>query len=248
MTAPLIGLTTRNTAHPTHGWLMVSSPKSYTKALILAGAAPVLLPPNLEPSFFPDLLNRLDGIIFTGGGDIETSRFNGQPHTKVYGVDMERDAFELGLVEAVIDTGMPFLGICRGFQVINVALGGTLYTHILDQHENALDHSYNPTLPTCHPAHQVELTPSSQLAEIFGTKTITVNSLHHQGAETIGPGLEINGHSPDGLVEVIALTGYPFGIGVQWHPEWMPEDKAQQRLFTAFRDAAADYRQNKGAR
>ena len=248
MTAPLIGLTTRHTDHPTHGWPMVSSPRSYTEALMRTRAIPVLVPLNMEPVLFPDLLSRLDGIIFTGGGDIETSRFDGQPHAKVYGVDMERDAFELELVETVIETGMPFLGICRGFEVINVALGGTLYTHILDQHESALDHSFNPSLPTSHPAHTVELSPNSHLAGIFSTKTITVNSLHHQGAETVGPGLEIDGHAPDGLVEAISLPSHPFGIGVQWHPEWMPEDETQQRLFTAFRIAAADYRQQKGDR
>jgi putative glutamine amidotransferase len=248
MTTPLIGLTTRNTDHPTHGWPMVSSPKSYTQALIRAGAVPVLLPLNITPTLLPDLLIRLDGIIFTGGGDIETSRFNGRPHTEVYGIDEERDAFELGMVEAVIKTGMPFLGICRGFQVINVALGGTLYTHILDQHEGALDHSFDPSLPTSHPSHLVELNKGSKLAEIFGTTSITVNSLHHQGAETVSPGLGVIGHSPDGLVEAIALPGHPFGIGVQWHPEWMPEDETQQKLFTAFRDAAANFRQQKGDR
>ena len=247
MTAPLIGLTTRNLPHPTHNWPMVASPKSYTQALIKTGALPVLIPLNTPPELLPDLLARLDAIIFTGGGDIQTERFNGRPHEEVYGVDLERDAFELALVEKVILLGMPFLGICRGFQVVNVALGGTLYTHILDQLDGALDHSFNPALPTNHPAHSVALKPGSRLAEIYGTETITVNTLHHQGAETISPRLETIGTAPDGLAEAVAMPGHPFGIAVQWHPEWMPEDETQQKLFAAFRQAAADYAASKRA-
>lgn len=246
MPAPLIGLTTRNTAHPTRGWPMVSSPKSYTQAIIRSGAIPVLVPMNMDIALFPDLLDGLDGIIFTGGGDIETSRFNGRPHERVYDIDFERDAFELELVEQVIESQMPFLGICRGFQVINVALGGTLYTHLLDQLDGALDHSFNPAYPTDHPAHTIELKSGCQLAEIFGAETVTVNSLHHQGAEVIAEPLETIGHAPDGLVEAFTLRGHPFGLGVQWHPEWMPEDKTQQKLFAAFRQAAADYHHQKG--
>jgi putative glutamine amidotransferase len=241
MPAPLIGLTTRNTSHPKQDWPMLSTPKSYTQALIRAGAVPVLVPVNTPSSLLPDLLARLDGIIFTGGGDIETSRFNGQPHAKVYGVDLERDEIELEMVEQMIAAQMPFLGICRGFQVINVALGGSLYTHILDQLEGALDHSYNPAYPTDHPAHTVRLKPGSQLAEIFGVEQINVNSLHHQGAELLASQLEATGWAPDGLTESFTLPDHPFGLGVQWHPEWMPDDEIQPRLFAAFRQAAADY-------
>lgn len=248
MTAPLIGLTTRNLPHPTYDWPMVASPKSYTEALIRAGALPVLIPLNTPPDLLPDLLARLDGIIFTGGGDIQTERFNGRPHQKVYGVDLERDAIELALVEQVIALGMPFLGICRGFQVVNVALGGTLYTHISDQLNGALDHSHNPALPTDHPAHTVALKPGSRLAEIYGAETVTVNTLHHQGAETIAPSLETIGTAPDGLAEAVVLPEHPFGIAVQWHPEWMPEDAVQQKLFAAFHEAAASNAANKGVR
>jgi len=241
MPAPLIGLTTRNTSHPNREWPMITSPKSYTQALVQVGAVPVLIPTNIPLSQSPDLLARLDGIIFTGGGDIETSRFNGQPHKEVYGVDLERDEMELGLVEQVIAIQMPFLGICRGFQVVNVALGGSLYTHILDQLSGALDHSHNPDYPPDHPAHQVRLKPGSQLAQMFGTELITVNSLHHQGADKVAPSLEATGWAPDGLTESFVLPDYPFGMGVQWHPEWMPDDEFQPRLFAAFRQAAVDY-------
>ena len=248
MSAPLIGLTTRNLPHPTYSWPMAASPKSYPEALIQAGAVPVLIPLNTPSDLLPDLLARLDGIIFTGGGDIQTERFNGRPHEKVYGVDLKRDAFELALVEQVIALEMPFLGICRGFQVVNVALGGTLYTHISDQLDGALDHSHNPDLPTDHPAHTVTLKPGSRLAEILEAETITVNSLHHQGAERIAPGLEVIGAASDGLAEAVILPEHPFGITVQWHPEWMPGDETQQKLFVAFRQAAAGYAARKEMR
>ena len=241
MPAPLIGLTTRQTNHSHRDLPMVSSPKSYTQALIRVGAVPVLIPMNIPLSQLPDLLRRLDGIIFTGGGDIETSRFNGQPHEMVYGIDTERDETELRLVEQVTAAQMPFLGICRGFQVINVALGGSLYTHILDQLDGALDHNHNPDYPPDHPAHQIRLKPGSLLAEIFGTELLMVNSLHHQGADKVASSLEATGWAPDGLTESFGLPDYPFGLGVQWHPEWMPDDEIQPRLFAAFRQATADY-------
>jgi putative glutamine amidotransferase len=248
MTAPLIGLTTRNLSHPTYSWPMVASPKSYTEALFRAGAIPVLVPLNTPPDLLPGLLAHLDGIVFTGGGDIQTERFNGRPHDKVYGVDLERDAIELALVEQVIALEMPFLGICRGFQVVNIALGGTLYTHLSDQLTGALDHSHNPNLPTDHPAHTIELKPGSRLTEIYGAQTVTVNTLHHQGAETIAPRLETIGTAPDGLAEAVVLPEHPFGIAVQWHPEWMPEDATQQKLFASFRQATADYAARKETR
>lgn len=245
MSTPLIGITTRNTEHITYGWPMIASPRTYSEAVIHAGAIPVLIPTNLPFSTLPALLAQLDGVIFTGGGDIETSRFNGQPHQRVYGVDRERDKIEFELVAKVIEDQTPFLGICRGFQVINVALGGTLYTHILDQLENALDHSYKPDLPASHPSHTINLKPSSLLAGIFSNETVTVNSLHHQGAKEIAPQLETIGWAPDGLVEAFILPGHPFGLAVQWHPEWMPDDAHMLKLFAAFLQAASDHHTGK---
>lgn len=239
MPVPLIGLTTRHTSHPTHGWPMLSTPKSYTQALARANALPVLIPLNTPAERLPDLLARLDGIIFTGGGDIETSRFNGQPHEKVYGVDPERDELEMTLIEQVIAAGMPFLGICRGFQVINVALGGTLYTHIYDQLPGALQHSCFPEYPPDHPAHPIEIKPGSLLSNLFDSTHAEVNSLHHQGLKTLAPGLEVLATAPDGLVEAFCLPSHPFGLAVQWHPEWMPDAPEMQAIFRRFTAQAA---------
>jgi len=135
-------------------------------------------------------------------------------------------------------SGLPFLGICRGHQVINVAFGGKLYTHISDQLKNALDHRYIEGQPFDKYAHSVKLEANSALAGILGETEFEVNSLHHQGVEVVGQGLKPIGWSPDGLVEALELPGHPFGLSVQWHPEWLPDDKRSQALFMAFVAAA----------
>lgn len=239
---PLIGLTTRNIISPKYNIPMVASPKSYSEALLKAGALPVLIPLNTPEEEFEALLERIDGIIFTGGGDIETARYQGETHEKVGDVDQERDQIELSLVHKVVEIEMPFLGICRGFQVINVAYGGTLYSHISDQLDNSLEHSCFPDFPWDHIAHEVEVEGGSKLAEILGKTSVEVNSLHHQGAKEIGEGLVVTAKAPDGLVEGLELPDYPFGVAVQWHPEWMPDSVPMQRIFNAFLNAARGYR------
>lgn len=238
MTPPLIGLTTRTSAHPEYDWPMIASPRSYTEALLRAGAQPLLIPLNTPPEAIEPFLDRLDGILLTGGGDIALDRFSGQPHPRVYGIDEERDAFELALVQALTRRRLPFLAICRGCQVVNVAMGGTLYTHISDQLPNALEHACHPAHPTDHLAHRVDLEPAGQLAAILNTQQVRVNSLHHQGIERLADVLEIEGRAPDGLIEAVRLPEHPFALAVQWHPEWMPTDPAMQSLFTAFSTAA----------
>ncbi len=242
MPAPLIGLTTRNAIDPKNDYPIITSPKSYTQALIRAGALPVLVPVNLPVNRYGELIERLDGIIFTGGGDIDLHRYAGEPHKRVYGIDHERDQMEFDLVREIIQTKLPFLGICRGFQVINVALGGTLYSHIADQLPGALTHDCYPSHPTDHIAHTVTIKPQSQLAEILGSTEVAVNSLHHQGVKTLSNQLEALAWATDGLLEAASLPGHPFGLAVQWHPEWMPDDQRMQSLFDAFLDAANAYR------
>jgi len=246
MPAPLIGLTTRNTIDPKYNFPLISSPKSYTQALIRAGALPVLVPLNLPRAQYAAVLDRLDGMIFTGGGDMHPERYGGQGHPKVGNVDPERDEAELGLFAAVGQAGLPFLGICRGFQVINVALGGTLYQHISDQHPNALSHDCYPAHPTDYIAHPVRIKADSPLAKIVGAAELQVNSLHHQGVKDIAPELEPLAWAPDGLLEAYQLPGHPhFGLAVQWHPEWLPEQPQHQAIIRSFVQAAQTYRESK---
>jgi len=241
MRPPLIGLTTRNSIDPKYGFPQIHSPRTYAQALLRAGAIPVLIPVNLPPALNAELLERLDGLLFTGGGDIDIKYFQGDPHEEIYGIDPERDEHELSLAKFAASQQIPFLGICRGFQVINVALGGTLYTHIHDQLPGALQHSCFPEFPPDHPAHMIEITPNCLLSDLFGSTQAEVNSLHHQGLKTLAPGLEATAAAPDGLVEAFHLPAHPFGLAVQWHPEWMPETPESQAIFGLFAAQAAQH-------
>jgi putative glutamine amidotransferase len=218
--------------HPT-----ISVMEAYTRALSQAGAAPVMIPLGLPEETLGHIISRLDGILFTGGGDVQPQFYGAQPHPKVDLVDDDRDRVEIHLLRQLIQTGRPFLGICRGIQVINVALGGTLYTDVLDQHAGAIKHDFYPDWPRNHLAHQVTLA-ESRLARILGSIDVAVNSLHHQGLRDLAPDLQALGYAPDGLVEAVELHGYPFGLAVQWHPEWLTEHASMRALFAAFIEAA----------
>jgi putative glutamine amidotransferase len=240
MPAPRIGVTTRNTHSDFYEIPVISSPKSYLQALSNAGALPVLIPLGLPDSQLQEYLDLVDGVVFTGGGDIETSRFGGEEHDKVYDVDAERDALELQLVHDAVEAEKPILGICRGLQVINVAYGGTLYTHIADQLEGAVEHSYFPGHPWEKIAHPVQVQEGTRLAEIVDTPILNVNSLHHQGVKDLAPNLKATGYAPDGLVEALELEDYPYGLAVQWHPEWLQNDPSMRAIFASFVAAARD--------
>jgi len=142
---------------------------------------------------------------------------------------------KLKVLQAAASNNKPFLGICRGCQVMNVALGGTLYTHILDQLSGALEHSTENYLQL---AHEVKIEVGTRIAEIFGEPILKVNSLHHQGLKDIAPSLRVAGHAPDGLVEAVELPNHPFGIAVQWHPEWLTDQESTRNLFRKFVEAA----------
>lgn len=238
MADPIIGVTTYQDTNA-QGHPIFALLRAYSDALVQAGGIPVLIPVSLEESSIQALLDRLDGILFTGGGDIAIDRFNGEPHPRVDGVDAERDSVELMLLEYCVNGKKPFLGICRGFQLINVGLGGTLYTHIEDQKPDAQRHDYYPDFPRNFLAHDVELKIGTSLRRIIGKRILSVNSLHHQGAKDIPEALIPSAYSPDGLVEAVELRHHPYGIAVQWHPEWLTDQPSARRLFQSFVLAAA---------
>jgi putative glutamine amidotransferase len=183
------------------------------------------------------IYKELDGILLAGGGDISPERFNGEPHPRIDDVDTERDVLELNLVRTASEDGKPFLGICRGIQVVNVGLGGTLYTHIPDQHPNAIDHAYPGNMRKVL-VHEVEVEPGSCFRKIVSKPNLPVNSLHHQGIKDVAPGLRVTAYAPDGLVEAVELPDHPYGFAVQWHPEWLTDQKSTRNLFRSFIDAA----------
>ena len=241
MNPPLIGITTKRQTNK-FGYPEIASPESYTQAVLKAGGLPVLIPLGYPEEQLNLIVSTLDGIIFSGGGDIEPGEYGSEMTEKVHTVDTERDRVEIQLVRKVIDSGTPFLGICRGQQVINVALGGTLYRDILDEHPDAIEHTYYPDWPWDHLPHLIEVQKDSLLAEILGSTEVPVNSLHHQAIREVAPELVPIAYAPDGIVESIVLPGHPFGLAVQWHPEWLPELEPMRALFSRFVDEA------KGAR
>lgn len=236
MSKPLIAITTRNgrdaDGHPT-----TALQHSYTNAILQAGGLPVLIPSLLPEEDFHALYSLVSGILFTGGGDISLDYFKGDEHPRIDRVDAARDLTEISLMRAAVNDGKPVLGICRGIQVMNVALGGTLYTHLYDQLPGSLDHAYPGDLRRTL-VHPIQVDSSSRSAEIFGETSLQVNSLHHQGLKDLAPGIRVAGHSPDGLAELVELEGHPYAVAVQWHPEWLTDQLPTRRLFKSFVDAA----------
>jgi putative glutamine amidotransferase len=237
MVTPVIGLTTYN-GENRYGHPIAALMHKYVAVIIEAGGAPVLIPSGLPDDARRSLLGRLDGILLTGGGDIAIDRFGGEAHSCVAGVDPQRDAVEFAILQAAAESGKPFLGICRGFQMVNVALGGTLYTHIQDQLPGAIQHDYDSGSQRQFLAHEVRVEGVSHLAGILGETRLNVNSLHHQGVKGVAPRLKPVAHAPDGLVEAVELPDHPFGLAVQWHPEWLTDQPVTRRLFRAFVEAA----------
>jgi len=212
--------------------------EAYVQAVVGAGAAPLLIPLGLPEAALRQAVGRVDGVLFSGGGDMAPDRYGSQPHPRVAEVDEDRDRLELALFAQVLEDGTPFLGICRGFQVLNVAMGGTLYEDITDQHPGAIRHDHYPNIPRDHLAHPVQIIEETHLARILGKPVLEVNSLHHQGIRRLAEGLKASAHAPDGIVEGVEVPKHPFGLAVQWHPEWLGAHAPMRALFQAFVEAA----------
>jgi len=233
---PVIGITSSHSSN-SYGQATILLTQAYARAIIQAGGVPVLIPSLIANDGWDALYPRLDGILFTGGGDISLDHFKGDPHPRIDDVDPQRDTVELNLLHASVVDGKPFLGICRGCQLVNVGLGGTLYTHIPDQLPNALDHSYPGDMRTVL-VHEVRIEEGTRVADVLGEPIVKVNSHHHQGLKDIAPSLRVAGHAPDGLVEAIELSDHPFGLAVQWHPEWLTDQQSTRNLFRRFVEEA----------
>ena len=233
---PIIGITTPQGTNP-DGYPTVMLLQAYVYAVMQVGGVPVLIPSMLAEQGWDVLYQRLDGILFSGGGDIASEHFGGANHPRVSGVDPLRDSVEFSLLRAVVEDGKPFLGICRGIQTVNVGLGGTLYEHLGEQFRGEVDHTYPTTMRT-HLVHEVKIEEGTRIAEVVGEPVLMVNSLHHQGLKDVAPDLRVAGYAPDGLVEAVELPDHPFGLAVQWHPEWLTDQQPTRNLFKAFVDAA----------
>lgn len=211
-----------------------------------AGGLPVAIPAGLREDTLRDIYQRLDGVLLPGGADVDPALYGETPHAKTYGIDAPRDAVELTLARWTVADDRPLLGICRGHQVINVALGGSLVQDIPSQVTTTLTHDQADELPRTNRLHEVAIDPTSRLAAILGTTRVQVNSLHHQAVAQPAPVAVITAHAPDGVIEALEIPDKRFAVSVQWHPEDLAGDDAQMAaLFAAFVAAAREYAESK---
>jgi putative glutamine amidotransferase len=239
MSAPILGITTYA---PRENLARYHLPVEYVHAVRRAGALPWLIPPG-EPRL-EELLGHLDGLVLSGGGDVDPDLYGGARHPTLYGIDRERDATELELARAAFERRLPTLGICRGCQVANVAFGGSLIEHLPDEVGEELAH--RGEVPGSSSLHPVELAPGSRVARIVGDLFPHVSSSHHQALRRVAEGFAVVGRARDGTIEAVERADHPFYLAVQWHPEeTAARDPDQQRLFDALVAAALEHRKEK---
>lgn len=231
---PWIGVTTYH--RELEGRPRFQLPSAYVDAVRRAGGLPVLLAPGEAGA--AELLDRLDGLLFTGGGDLDPEHFGGERHPHTYFVCRERDGFELALMRAALERATPTLAVCRGTQVLNVAQGGALHAHVEDVVGRTVLHRASQSEPTGHP---VRIEPGSRLAGLLGRAELEeVASWHHQAVSRLGRGLRAVAWAPDGTVEALELEGAPQLLAVQWHPELEEDARSPQAaLFRALVERAA---------
>jgi putative glutamine amidotransferase len=239
---PLIGIPADRRMLGLHPFHVVG--EKYARAVLdAAGGLPLLVPALAEELGLDELLDRLDGVMFTGSpSNVEPHRYSGPASDPGTLHDPARDATTLPLIRKAVASGIPVLGICRGFQEMNVAFGGTLHQKVQEV-DGKLDHREDPKRELdvqYGPAHEVILDPRGSLYDLAGKDRITVNSLHSQGIDRLGEGLSIEARAPDGLVEAFRVEqAKTFAVAVQWHPEWkVMSNPFSRALFAAFGAAA----------
>lgn len=234
---PLIGITCgtfkdRDWCPPIHGHR-----QTYIDSVVAAGGAPFLFPLVDDESVLRTLYDRLDGVLLAGGCDVDPQHYGEEPLPQLGSVDALRDRVELLLARWAADEGKPVLGICRGMQVMNVALGGSLYQDISAQLSTELVHDSSYTqCDWTHMVHPLQLEPTSKLGQLFSATSFPTNSLHHQSLKVVAPGLQAVGWAPDGVIEMIEGTDEQFMVGVQCHPEALQAvaDPRWRMLFEHF--------------
>ncbi len=233
---PLIGISSYGRAGERQTF---SVPCEYVDAVRMAGGVPVILPPVEGET--PEGLDAVSGLILPGGGDVDPEHYGGGHHDANYGISQERDRFELTLARAALArTGLPVLCVCRGLQLLNVALGGDLIAHIPDHFGTTVVHRTPQLKPV---PHGVRLDADSRLARLLGGTEFVVQSVHHQAVGRLGEGLRAVGWSDDDVIEAVESTRHPFVIAVQWHPELDAlSDPRPMRLFEELVEGARAYR------
>ena len=222
------------TTEPIRGVLRTRANASYTEAVLAAGLRPYILP-VLRAEDADAMLDGMAGLVLTGGEDVDPARYGSSPHPALGEVHAGRDAFEIALVLAARERRLPTLAICRGVQVVNVALGGTLVQDLPTERPSALAHDGQSDRTAR--VHEVSIVPRSRLARTIGTTGAMINSMHHQAVEEVGRGLAAVAHAPDGVIEGLEWTDDDWWMtGVQWHPEELTAttEDWDRALFAAF--------------
>lgn len=213
MGKPVVGITTYLTPAAWGAWNLEAAlvPATYVRAVERAGGVPLLVPPGAS---FDETLDRVDALVFSGGSDVDPELYGAAAHEETVGIFRERDDFELGLMRAALERDVPMLAICRGSQVLNVALGGDLEQHVPDR----VGTDVHKETPGVFAEHDVEVLPDTRLGSIVGER-VDVKSHHHQGYGSLGDGLREAARAPDGTVEALEAPARRFTVGVLWHPE-----------------------------
>jgi putative glutamine amidotransferase len=248
MYKPLIGLT------PSHDTTTndISMRPTYLQAITAAGGIPMVLPLEPEAGDLAQIVEVLDGFLFTGGPDVHPFLFGEETQIHCGNVSPKRDSLELSLLPLVMKAQKPILGICRGIQMLNIGLGGTIYQDIPSQFAPSSGNIQNASgtckacFPLAHrqpfpheiPSHTVTILPGTKMADICQKSAISVNSMHHQAVRDLASGCIASAVASDGLVEALEMPDYPFLVGVQWHPEYLwKQDPAAASLFQHFIEA-----------
>ncbi len=226
---PRIGITTYLEPTVWGVWERDASllPRVYLDSVVAAGGVPLLLPPVGTDA---TVLDVLDGLIIAGGCDVDPSSYDAVPHPETVDTRPGRDEHEKVLIRAALDRDLPLLAVCRGLQMLNVTLGGTLQQHLPD----VVAHDEHRPSPAIFGTTEVKVEPGTLTAQVFGDRT-SVQCYHHQAIDAVAPGLRVTARAGDGTVEAAEVDGHDFAIGVQWHPEEDPDDL---RLFTALTAAS----------
>ncbi len=242
---PLIVVTTPIRPGGSHGLPQVQLNAQYVAAVEEPGGTALLATPAHDEESVRRLVGMAHALVLTGGEDVDPARYGQEPHPALGSVNLPRDAMELAALEAALERRLPVLAICRGLQLLNVALGGTLFQDLPAQRPGRVHHEQ--TAPWSHRWHGARVEPGSALHAVFGTGELFINSFHHQGIDRLAPGLEATVLAEDGLVEGVEATEYPWVYGVQWHPERgeaeSPGDERDpdRRLFWALVRAAREF-------
>lgn len=219
--------------------------RDYLDAVARAGGAPLVVPPGVSGDALAEILEALDGLLLSGGPDVDPLHFGEEPLPGMGRIDPARDEAELFLARLGLERGMPILGICRGAQVLNIAAGGDIFQDLPSQVEGLLKHIQQPT-PMSHPTHGIRIEPGSLLALVTGRESLRVNTWHHQAVRRTAPGFAVSATAPDGVVEAIEKPGAAFTLGLQFHPESMARGGSTEAalLFEAFVRACAKRARN----